>query len=269
MKIFKKTLIYALMIALALVFLVPLGYAVITSLVPFEYVNKIPPLEVLSLRNYIKIFEQYPIMDWFKNSIIVAVFTLAGNLVTSLLAGYALAKFKFRGREAVFNLILVQLMIPFQVLLTPLYIMVAGLGWHSTNIGLIVPFLVSGLSIFMARQFYKTIPDELIEAARVDGLGYIRSFFHISLPLSGPLVVTLAILDFTSCWNAYLVPSTFLAKNTAFTLPVGLATIKAANFIRPNETMAGVLILSLPVIIVFLILQRQFIEGIATSGLKG
>jgi multiple sugar transport system permease protein len=121
----------------------------------------------------------------------------------------------------------------------------------------------------MARQFYMSIPDELIEAARVDGLGYIRSYFSISLPLSGPLVATIAILDFTSCWNAYLVPSTFLSQRNAFTLPIGLATVKAANFIRPNETMAGVILLSLPVLILFFFLQKWFVEGIATSGIKG
>ena len=131
-----------------------------------------------------------------------------------------------------------------------------------------IPFCVSSLSVFMARQFYLSIPDELVEAARVDGLGYIRSYFHVVLPLSGPLVATLAIFNFTSCWNSYLVPATFLAKTEKFTLAVGLNTIKAANFIRPNETMAGVLLLSLPVLLLLFFLQKWFIEGIATSGIK-
>lgn len=264
-----KALSYALMIFLALIFVVPLAYAVVTSLVPFEYVNKIPPLNVLTLDNYSKLFHQYPMLTWYKNTIVIAVLTLAGNLATSLLAGYALAKFKFRGRELIFNGILASLMIPFQVLLTPLYIMVATLGWHNTSTGLVVPFLVNALSIFMARQFYMSIPDELIDAARVDGLGYIRSYFSITLPLSGPLIATIAILDFTSCWNAYLVPSTFLSQRSAFTLPLGLTTVKAANFIRPNETMAGVILLSLPILLLFFLLQKWFVEGIATSGIKG
>ena len=269
MKIVRKTLLYILAIGLTLTFLLPLAYAIFTSLVPFEYVNKVPPLSVLSFNNYKKLFENYPMLTWYKNTAIVTILTLGGTLVTSLTAGYALAKFKFRGRQAIFNIILATLMIPFQLLLTPLYIMVASLGWHNTIQGLVVPFMVSSLSIFMARQFYMTIPDELIEAARVDGLGYIRSFFKVVLPLSGPLVATLAIFNFTSCWNAYLVPSTFLSKTDNFTLAVGLNTIKAANFIRPNETMAGVILLSLPVLVVFFFLQRWFIQGIATSGLKG
>jgi multiple sugar transport system permease protein len=256
------------MIALALIFLVPMGYALITSLVPFHMVNKVPALSDLTLNNYVKLFQEYPLLTWYWNTIVVAVLTLAGNLGTALLAGYALAKFRFRGRELIFGGILALLMIPFQVLLTPLYIMVASLGWHNTATGLVVPFLVNCVSVFMARQFYMSFPDELIEAARVDGLGYIRSYFSVALPLSGPLVATLAILDFTSCWNAYLVPSTFLARSPSFTLPVGLTTIKAANFIRPNETMAGVILLSLPILIFFFILQKWFVQGIATAGMK-
>ena len=269
MKRVRICLLYAVMALLTLVFLLPLGYAVVTSLVPFEYVNKIPPLHVISLDNYKKLFEDYPMLQWYVNTVLVTVLTLAGNITTSLLAGYALAKLEFRGRKFVFNNVLVTLMIPFQLLLTPLYIMVASLGWHNTIKGLVIPFMVSSLSIFMARQFYLSIPDELIEAARVDGLGYIGSYFRVVLPLSGPLISTLAILNFTSCWNAYLVPSTFLAKTEKFTLAVGLNTIKAANFIRPNETMAGVVLLSFPVLIVFFFLQKGFIEGIANSGIKG
>lgn len=269
MKTARKILLYVLAIGLTVMFLLPLLYAILTSLVPFEYVNKIPPLSVLSLGNYKKLFANYPMLTWYKNTAVITLLTLAGNLLTSLTAGYALAKLKFRGRQAIFNVILATLMIPFQLLLTPLYIMVAQLGWHNTIQGMVVPFMVSSLSIFMARQFYQTIPDELVEAARVDGLGYIRSFFRVVLPLSGPLVATLAIFNFTGCWNAYLVPSTFLSKTENFTLAVGLNTIKAANFIRPNETMAGVILLSLPVLIVFFFLQKWFIQGIATSGLKG
>ena len=120
----------------------------------------------------------------------------------------------------------------------------------------------------MARQSYMSIPDELIEAAKVDGLGYIRSYFRIVLPISGSLIATLAILNFTSNWNAFMIPSTFLARTDVFTLSIGLNTVKAANFIRPNETMAGVILLSLPVLIVFFLLQKSFVKGIASTGIK-
>lgn len=268
MKTVGKAFKYILLIFFACIFLIPLLYALFTSLVPFEYVNKIEGLQHLSLNNYATLFKNYPILTWFKNTAIVTVCTLIGTVVTALPAGYALAKFKFKGRNAIFTAIMATLMVPFQLVLTPLYIMVAGLGWHNTLQGLIVPFLVSSLSIFMARQFYKSIPDELIEAARVDGLGHIGSFFHIVLPLSKPLIITLSILNFTSTWNSYMIPATFLSQTEKFTLSVGLKTIKAANFIRPNETMAGVILLSIPVLIFFFFLQKWFIQGIASSGLK-
>lgn len=263
-----KAMQYIFMILLACLFLIPLIYAFQTSLVPFSYVNKPAPLSVYSLDNYVKLFEKYPMLTWYKNTIIVTVLTLTTTITTSLLAGYALAKLTFKGKKIIFNGILLTLMVPFQLLLTPLYIMVATLGWHNSITGLVVPFCVSSLSVFMARQFYVTIPDELVEAARVDGLGYIRSFFKVVFPLSGPIICTLAIFNFTSCWNAYLVPSTFIAKTDMFTLSVGLSTIKAANFIRPNETMAGVILLSLPVLALFFFLQKWFIQGVASSGIK-
>lgn len=268
MKALSKGLLYLVMLIITLIALIPLVYALLTSLVPFAYVNKMPPLSVLSLDNYIKLFSEYPMLTWYKNTALVTLLTLMCTIATSLPAGYALAKLKFRGREAIFNGILATLMIPFQLLITPLYIMVAGLGWHNSITGLVVPFAVSSLSIFMTRQFYMSIPDELLEASRVDGLGYIRSFFKIVLPLSWPIVITLAIFNFTSSWNAYLVPATFLAKTDKFTLSVGLNTIKAANFTRPNETMAGVILLSIPVLILFFLLQKWFIQGIASSGIK-
>lgn len=267
----KKTttvLKYALLIILLIIFLGPMVYAIYTSLIPLEYVNKIVPLSEISLDNYVHLFENYPILTWYKNTILVAIITLAGNVTTSLMAGYALAKLEFKGKKVIFNSILATLMIPFQLLITPLYIMVASLGWHNSITGLTVPFLVSSLSIFMARQYYVSIPNELIEAARVDGLGYIRAFFKIILPLSGPLVTTLTIFNFTSTWNAYLVPATFTSDTKQYTLAVGLNTVKDANFIRPNQTMAGVLLLSIPILIVFAFLQKHFIQGIASSGLK-
>lgn len=268
MKIIKNGLKYILLISLAILFLGPLVYVIYTSLVPFEYVNKIAPLDKISLDNFIYLFENYPITAWYKNTIIVTLITLFGNISTSLMAGFALAKLKFKGRKFIFNVIMATLMIPFQLLITPLYIMVAGLDWHNTIMGLTIPFLVNSLSIFMARQFYLSFPDELLEAARVDGIGYIKSFFKVVLPLSGTLIITLIIFNFTSTWNSYLVPATFISSTENFTLTVGLNTIKDANFIRPNLTMAGIILLSVPVLTVFAFLQKYFIQGIATSGSK-
>lgn len=259
---------YLVLCTLSVIFLAPLVYVIYTSLVPFEWVNKIAPLSEISLDNYKYLFENYPLGQWYLNSTIMTVTIVFGNLVTSLFAGFALAKIDFKGRKLMFGFILATLMVPFQLLITPLYIMVAKLGIHDTLISLIIPFLVNSLSIFMARQYYLSIPNDLLDAAKVDGLGYIKTFFKIVLPISIPIIITLIIFNFTSTWNSYLIPSTFISSTENFTLTIGLNTIKDANFIRPNLTMAGVLLQSIPILVIFAILQKYFIEGIASSGIK-
>ena len=183
-------------------------------------------------------------------------------------AGYALARLQFRGRGIAYMLVLITLMIPFQVLLTPIYITVAKLGWINNMLGLTVPFLMNSLYIFMARQFFLTLPKDVLEAARIDGLGHAGTFFRIILPLAKPIIITITIFNFTQSWNAYLVPATFTTSEEYYTLAVGLNTLKDTYFNRTNLTMAGVVVITLPMMILFLLLQRHFIEGIATSGLK-
>ena len=269
MKTVKKVLFYILMIGLAVVFIFPMCYAIYNSLLPLDKVNQIVPLSNFTIQNYMDLFTQHPILTWLINTVIVAGVTLICQLFTALLAGYALAKLRFWGRKAAFNIVLVTLMIPFQVLLTPLYIMVAGLGWHDRLVGLIVPFMLNSLYVFMARQFFVTIPDELIEAARIDGLLHAGCFLKIVLPLSTPLITTITIFNFTQSWNAYLVPFTFVSSQEKYTLVVGLNTLKDTFFNRINLTMAGVVVISIPILIIFLILQKQFIQGIASDGIKG
>lgn len=269
MNYLKKAFFYCLLILLALTFICPLLYAFYNSLLPLDRVNTLVSPSEFTLDNYIELFTKRPIFIWFLNTVIVAAVTLLCQLTTALLAGYALAKLRFPGRSAAFICVLVTLMIPFQVLLTPLYIMVASLGWHDRLIGLIVPFMLNSLYVFMARQFFVTLPDDLIEAARIDGLGHGRIFFAIGLPLSRPVITTITIFNFTQSWNAYLVPSTFVSSQEKYTLVVGLNTLKDTFFNRLNLTMAGVVVITIPVLILFLILQKQFIQGIASDGIKG
>lgn len=264
-----KLLFWVLILALAFVFLVPMIYAIYNSLLPLDKVNKIVSPKYFTLQNYADLFENYPILTWFKNTVIVAGTTLVCQLATSLLAGYALAKLRFPGRKTSFTIVLITLMIPFQVLLTPLYIMISKLGWNNTLTSLIVPFMLNSLYVFMARQYYVTIPNELIEAARMEGLGYIGSFFKIILPLSKPIIATITIFNFVQSWNAYLVPSTFVSSKEKFTLVVGLNTLKDTYFNRLNLTMAGVVVICVPILILFLLLQKQLIRGIASDGIKG
>lgn len=264
-----KTLFWLLVLALAFIFLVPMLYAVYNSLLPLDKVNHIVSPTEFTLNNYVDLFTDYPIARWFINTVIVAVITLICQLVTALLAGYALAKLRFPGRNLSFLIVLVTLMIPFQVLLTPLYIIISGLGWNDTLTGLIVPFMLNTLYVFMARQYYVTIPGELMEAARIDGLGYIGSYFRIVLPLSKPIIATITIFNFVQSWNAYLVPSTFVSSKEKFTLVVGLNTLKDTYFNRLNLTMAGVVVICIPILVLFLLLQKQLMRGIASDGIKG
>lgn len=263
-----KFFFWVLLIFLALIFLIPMIYAIYNSLLPLDKVNQIVSPSYFSLENYVDLFTNNPIARWFANTFIVAGLTLLFQLCTSLTAGYALAKLRFPGRNIAFMVVLITLMIPFQVLLTPIYIMVSKLGWNDSLVGLIVPFMLNSLYVFMARQFYLSIPIDLIEAARIDGVGYLGSFFKIILPLSKPIIATISIFNFVQSWNAYLVPSTFISSKENFTLIVGLNTLKDTYFNRLNLTMAGVVVVSIPILILFLLLQKQLIRGIASEGSK-
>lgn len=267
-KYLSSTIMYIVLLCLAVIFFLPMGYALYNSLLPLDKVNQLVSPSYFSLEYYIQLFTSRPVGRWFLNTFIMAAITLTGQLFTSLLAGYALAKLKFKGRNIAYMLVLITLMIPFQVLLTPLYITVAKLGWINTMAGLTVPFLMNSLYIFMSRQFFVTLPDDLIEAARIDGLNHAGTFRRIALPLAKPIIVTICIFNFTQSWNAYLVPSTFTTSEEFYTLVVGLNTLKDTYFNRTNLTMAGVVVITIPMLLLFLLLQKQFIQGIATSGLK-
>lgn len=265
----KRILFYLLVFGLGSVFLLPLVYAIYNSLLPLHLVNKIVSPKNFTLENYVALFTKNPFFTWFKNSLFVAVVTLICQLFTALTSGFALAKLKFPGHKAAFMIVMITLMIPFQVLLTPLYIMITNMGMNDTIASLIIPFMLNSLYVFMARQYYVTIPDDLLEAARIDGLGYIGAFVRIILPLSKPIIATIAIFNFVQSWNAYLVPATFVTSKENYTLIVGLNTLKDTYFNRLNLTMAGVVAVTIPILIFFLLLQKQLIRGIASDGIKG
>ena len=161
------------------------------------------------------------------------------------------------------------MMIPYHMILIPVYVKMAKLGWLNTFASLTIPYLYQCLYIFMLRQFFISIPDSLMEAARIDGLTKIGAFTKILLPLSKPSIVTMIILAFTGTWNSYLIPSTMVNRKEMFVLVVGLNSVKDQFFERTNLVMAGVVITTLPVILMFLIFQKQYVEGVATSGIKG
>jgi len=202
--------------------------------------------------------------------LIVAVVVVFATLFFCALAGYGFAKFQFPGRQIGFLFILSTIMIPFQVLIIPLFVTVYHLGWTNSYLGLIVPGAISAFGVFLLRQFCLTLPEELLDAARIDGAGEFTIFWRVVLPLLMPGLATLAILTFLGSWNNFLWPLIVVTKDTLFTLPVGM-TVFQQPLRQPYWTyiMAVSTVATLPVIVIFVALQRYFIQGVVLSGLKG
>ncbi len=267
-KIIGKICLYTVLIVIAIIFLAPLLYVLYNSFLPYRYVQTWAPINVMTLDNYKELLTKYPIIKWYFNTFTSTIIVVAGNLIFPVLAGYALAKLRFPGRKLIFSILLVSMMVPFQLTMIQMYIMLAKMNMHNTIWAITLPFLSQTMYMFIARQFFYSVPIELIEAARIDGLGYIGSFFRIVCPMSKPLFATISILAFTGTWNSYLVPATFINKIDKYTLVVGLQTVNMAYFQKTNLTMAGVVLLSLPVILFFIINQKQFVKGVMSSGIK-
>lgn len=205
----------------------------------------------------------------FLNSTLIAIAVTAGNLLFCSMVGYALAMLEFRGRTALFAVILGTLMVPGLVTFVPLFVLVVNAGLADSLLGLILPFLVTPFGVFLMRQFALGLPIDLVHAARVDGAGEIRIFGQVILPLLGPAMATLGILTFLGSWNSFLWPLVVAQRADQYTLPVVLALQSTGqNQTQYGLLLAGATIVIVPVLIVFLIFQRRFIEGIATTGIK-
>lgn len=234
-----------------------------------------PPVWIPSewtLSNFTALLDQLDMPRYFLNSLIVAVLVTLCNLLFCSMLGYALAKLEFTGRSKVFGVVLAALMVPGNLLILPLYVLMTRLGLIDTYAGLVLPFAAGAFGVFLMRQFMQSIPDELLEAARIDGAGEWYIFWRIVLPLVKPALATLTIFTFLGSWNNFVWPLIATNDPDKYTLPVALATF--AN--DPNRTvgggngmlMAGSLLVVLPVLFVFVVLQRHFTQGIATAGLK-
>ena len=262
---------------------VVLGVAFIAVVTPFVWMIlgsfkgqgellRVPPTwlpESPSLNNYRDLFSKQSFLRYFVNSTVVAVAVTLGNLLFCSMLGYALAKLEFRGKRLVFALVMGTLMVPGMVTFVPLFVMVANLGLVDSYPGLILPFLVTPFGVFLMRQFMTTLPDDLLDAGRVDGAGELRIFRQIILPLCGPALATLGILSFLGSWNSFLWPLVVAQTQEHYTLPVALALFSTGqNVTNYGLLLAGATVVVLPILIVFLIFQRRFIEGIATTGIK-
>jgi len=260
---------YVVVSLVAGVLLLPLLYALYASFeLPKDY-GKFVGLGALTTWNYGQMVTLVPLLRWYLNTIIVTAIIMAGNFLVNTPAGFALARLNFKGKRAVFVLILSIMMVPLQAYLIPLYLFVAQLGWLNTYASLTVPFIVYCFFIFLMRQYFSTLPREYDDAAEVDGLGKIGTFLTIGLPLSGPALVTQMVLGFTLTWNSFLIPVTMTTDKSMFVLTVGLNTLKSQYYDFPTVTMAGVILLSVPVIAVFVLFQRSIVPSLASSGVKG
>lgn len=234
--------------------------------------RQVPPTwvpEDPTLDNYRDLFDRLNFPRYFFNSTIVALAVTAGNMLFGSMLGYALAKLEFPGKRILFPLVLATLMVPAFVTFMPLFVIVTNLDLANTHWGLILPFLAGGLGVFLMRQFIMSIPDDLIEAARIDGAGEYTIFFRIVLPLCGPPLATLGVLTFLSTWNSFLWPLVVASTEDMYTLPVALALFatgqQEANL---GLQLAGAVVVVLPVILLFFAMQRYVIQGIATTGIK-
>lgn len=222
-----------------------------------------------TLDNYVRWFTELHIDRFFMNSLLVAVFTVLGNLLFCSMVGYALAKMDFAGKRVLFLGIMVTLMVPGVVTFVPLFVMVSKLGLVNTYPALILPFLVSPLGVFLMRQFMMGIPESLIEAARIDGAGELRTFTRIVMPLCGPPLATLGILTFLGSWNNFLWPLVAAQSEEKYTLPVALSLYSTGqNATDYGLLLAGAVLVIAPIVALFVALQRFFIQGVAATGIK-
>jgi multiple sugar transport system permease protein len=265
--------IYLLLILGLLLMVGPFLWMLLGSLKPPAEFLVSPPTflpEAPTTNNYERLFGQLDFPRFFFNSSLVALVVTIGNVLFCPMLGYALAKLHWRGKGLIMGLVLATLMVPAGITLIPNFVLMRNLGLVNTYPGLILPFLVGPFGVFLTRQFMYGIPDELLEAARIDGANEWRIFWQVVLPITAPVLATLGILTFLGSWNSFLYPLVMAQEPTMYTLPVALATFATGQYQADHGMlMAGSVILVVPVLIIFILFQRWITEGIATTGLKG
>ncbi len=263
-----------IILTLGLVVMVgPFLWMLLGSLKPAADFLRNPPTflpSVATTDNYGRLFEQLDFPRFFFNSAVIALAVTVGTLVFCPMLGYALAKLRWHGKGLIMALVLATLMVPAGITLIPNFILMSNLGLVNTYPGLILPFLVGAFGVFLMRQFMLGIPDELLEAARIDGANEFKVFWSVVIPIATPVLATLAILTFLGNWNSFLYPLVMAQEPGMYTLPVALATFATGQYQADHGMlMAGSVVLVVPVLIVFVLFQRWITEGIATTGLKG
>jgi len=268
----KKTLLHAALIAGGLLTLFPLLWMIAASFMSRGEATTYPPHVVPhapTLDQYRELFVRLRIGRAFFSSTVIAVLTTLFSLLFNSMAGYAFAKLRFGGRERMFGLLLAALVIPAQVGMLPLFLLMKSLGLVNTYWGVIIPSLASVFGIFLTRQFMLSIPQDLLEAARIDGAGEWRIYWSVVMPLARPILATLAIFTFMTTWNDFMWPLIVLSDESRYTLPVSLANLVGEHAQDVELMMAGSVVTVLPVLTLFLFLQRYYIAGLMAGSVKG
>jgi alpha-1,4-digalacturonate transport system permease protein len=268
-----KSLMYAVLALLSLVMLFPFVWMISTALRPagYESVQTLVPQSYLAFENFGKAWNYRGTFFtlWLTNSVIISI--VATGLATGLnaLSGFAFAKYTFAGREFLFGLVLATMMVPFQVIMIPVYVVITYGGLSNNLWGVILPSTASAFGIFLMRQFMQSIPDELMDAARIDGASEFRIFWQLVLPLSMPAVAAFATLHFLYTWNNYLLPLLVLTRRQLYTLQTGIDSFKGEYRADYSLMMAMSIITIIPPVVIFIFFQRFFVRGIAMTGMKG
>jgi multiple sugar transport system permease protein len=267
----ERIITYVLLVLGAAIMALPFYYMVVTSLKPADEIAQ-PTVSLIvhrpTVQPYRELIDAGLVLRATWNSLIISTLLTGGSILFCTLAGYAFAKHRFLGREALFLALLATMMIPGTVLLVPSFLLFRDLGWLDTWTPLIVPGLAGAFGVFLARQFIEKIPDSLIESAKIEGVAEWKIFTSVILPLSKPLLATLAILTFLGSWNNFTGPLIILLNEQKFTLPLVVAMLQGRFPGKDNMQMAGAMVSILPVLILFFVFQRQIVQSLATSGLK-
>lgn len=266
-------IVYAVLFVLCAIFILPFLITLSDSLKRFHEIYLIPRMWIPKepqWRNYVDIFRVLPLHMFFLNSILITTFALTGKILSSCIVGYSFARLRWPGRDFCFIVLLSTMMLPTQVTMIPIFLLFNQLGWVNTWLPLIVPmwFGVNVFNVFLLRQFFKTIPVDLEDAAKIDGCSYLRILTTIMIPLAKPAVVTLMVLGFVSLWKEFMGPLIYLSDFRLYPIAMGIWMFQSAQGNQPHYVMAASLVTLVPVLILFFSAQRYFVKGLVLSGMK-
>ena len=269
----SHTVLWLILFLLVIVYAIPFFWLISRSLMKSQELYAVPTRwwpEELQWDNYYKAVTAFPFLRYLRNTLFIVFMNVLGAVVSNPLIAYGFAKIRWKGRNVVFMLVLMSMMLPFQVTMIPLFMEFKAFGWIGTFLPMIVtPFFGNAFFIFLMRQFLMGIPDEMIEAAQIDGASQLQIYFRIVLPLMKVSITTVGIFAFLNSWNDFIGPLIFLSKDTLYTLSIGIQQIMSANDPRWTLIMAIGVLMTLPVLIIFFFMQKYFISGISMGAVKG